>query len=206
MTAPKECKWHPKEDGVDHINTASMGATRLGCRLSNFAYTPVRLEGGEFRCLEGYWYWLVTLSLDTGWDKEERAQIEELRTLSGYKAKKLGKALLKRFPLEVYIDIVKSDLFREYFLEAAKCKLRQHPGILSELRACKLPIAHYMYWGKLDNCKVHYTGDTDWLWNAYDKLRDNYNEDEHILDIDDVDYRIGIDLAKEGTKDESVQG
>lgn len=39
MTQP-EPKFHPKTDGVDHINIYSRGRTPLGQALSNFAHTP----------------------------------------------------------------------------------------------------------------------------------------------------------------------
>lgn len=72
-------KYNPLEDGITHLNTYSKGNTELGRFCSNFAYCPIETEDGHFDSIEGYWGWLGV--------SESNAQRDELRNLSGYKAK-----------------------------------------------------------------------------------------------------------------------
>lgn len=48
--------FEPKNDGIDHINVYSGGATELGRLLTNFAHTPFENEYGKFESVEGFWY------------------------------------------------------------------------------------------------------------------------------------------------------
>ena len=49
---------HPMNDGVDHINVYSKGATELGRFLTNMNNIPVNTKHGRFQSVEGYWHWL----------------------------------------------------------------------------------------------------------------------------------------------------
>ncbi len=70
-----------EEDGITHINIYSKGKTELGRLMSNFALSPFSVpQHGEFKSIEGYWYWLSTGD-------------ESLRDLYGYEAKKAGRKL-----------------------------------------------------------------------------------------------------------------
>ena len=72
----------------EHINIYSKSESKLGRMLSNFYHSPFVLEkDGFFNSVEGYWFWLGT--------RDER-----LRKLSGFKAKKLGGKLPRKFNLE----------------------------------------------------------------------------------------------------------
>src|SRR5882724_14111 len=97
----------PKNDGIDHINIYSKGATELGRALSNFAHSPVKLKDGNFASLEGYWYWLLS-------NKDAKAEI--LRKLYGWEAKKAGREL----KIPDYPDYNTSLEFKEKFKEAMR--------------------------------------------------------------------------------------
>ena len=73
----------PATDGIDHVNIYSAGRTELGRFMSNFAQAPIQTIDGSFASIEGYWYWL-------GCEHTDR---DTLRTVSGFAAKKLGRAL-----------------------------------------------------------------------------------------------------------------
>lgn len=68
----------PDEDGVTHINIYSKGKTEIGRWASNFQYAPIVIDDGHFDSVEGYFYWLGTRNA-------------QLRFLSGFAAKKLGR-------------------------------------------------------------------------------------------------------------------
>lgn len=114
----------PEEDGVTHLNVYSKAATRLGRFLSNFAHAPVDLEEGRFASLEGYWYWLKTKQ-------------DNLKSLHGYEAKRLGKMYALSVPQ------IGLDEFQTKFKAALTAKLTQYPGALKELKESTLPLAHY---------------------------------------------------------------
>ena len=48
----------PKLDGITHINMYSKSATAFGRVLSNWAPCRLNLPEGQFRSVEGYWYYL----------------------------------------------------------------------------------------------------------------------------------------------------
>ena len=119
----------PINDGVDHINIYSKGATKLGRLLSNFALTPFRCEHGTFASVEAYWYWLLSAGASIN-------DLAKLRTMHGFAAKKFGRTL-------VTMSEATAPDFQHLIKEALKEKLIKHPHIQIMLRDSTLPLAHY---------------------------------------------------------------
>lgn len=144
--------FHPKDDGVTHINIYSKGATQLGRDLSNFAAMSfVHPEFGYFRSVEGFWYFLKT-----------GCKHEEFRTTTGFKAKQLGKTL----------ERVECPGFNQHVLEAIRCKLRQNVCLRIALTASTLPFAHYYYYGDIDDPHVIDLPQYDWIVDEITRIRD----------------------------------
>jgi len=124
----------PSKDGIDHLNVYSNGKTELGRFLTNFAYAPIHLPGdGKFDSIEGYWYWLS-------------CHRNELRTLSGFKAKQFGRSVGAR-------DWMDTGEFKNKIKLAINAKLDLHPGMFRKLQTCILPLTHYYIFGsKIVNC------------------------------------------------------
>lgn len=129
--------FNPQEDGTTHLNIYSKGETELGRFLSNFTYFPLEIEDGNFRSVEGYWYWLRCDSHN--WRKDE------LRYLTGFDAKKAGKEILK---LNAVLNInsgnedVCSDDFKTKIKQAIRYKI-ENSSFLKEFINSTLPFAHY---------------------------------------------------------------
>lgn len=121
----------PLLEGITHINVYTKSIFTLGQGLSNLSDRSVELPEGHFQSLEGYWYWLLTGGQDEGF-----------KTLHGYNAKKKGVKML-----EEGLGVISSEdeAFRERFKSALRCKLRQHPDLLTELVKSTLPLKHYYY-------------------------------------------------------------
>lgn len=121
--------WKPEEDGITHINIYSKGATDLGRWLTNFAHVPfTHPTYGEFNSIEALWYYA-----STGF------QHEELRSLSGFKAKEEGKKYSK-------VDIDPSE-FASIIKMGIRAKLIGNPKMLGALIDTHLPLAHYYVYG-----------------------------------------------------------
>ena len=143
--------YSPLNEGIDHINMYSRSSTLLGRMLSNFAYTPfVHPEYGKFASVEGYYYWV-----STGF------QHEKLKVLSGYGAKQYGSALAR-------VELVD---FEKKIKEAIRLKILQNPKLAKMLKECDLPITHYYYYGKPDNCKVIELSDHNYMPEEIDAVR-----------------------------------
>lgn len=144
--------WLPSEDGVTHINIYTKGATRLGRDLTNLAPLGfVHPEYGAFACMEGFWYYLKTGMIH-----------EDLRTVTGFKAKQLG----RDYPR------VENPTFNEDVLEGIRCKLRQHKRLRIALTESTLPFAHYYFYGDRDkDPKVVYLPQYDWMVNEITRIR-----------------------------------
>ena len=121
---------NPQEDGVTHLNVYSQGQTSLGRFLSNFYNWIIETEDGVFDSIEGYWYWL-------GCEHPDR---DQLRTVSGAKAKKLGRELRGK-------DWQSDDEFKRKICAAISLKIKSHPAKWKELRDNTLPLAHYYVFG-----------------------------------------------------------
>lgn len=144
----------PRDDGIRHINIYSRSLCELGRELSNFSRFPIiHPEYGNFESIEGFWYYISS-----------GMKYEQLRTLFGFSAKKLGKSL----PIEHidnFIEIIKSALL---------CRLQQHPELAYKLNKSTIPLTHYYYYGKLDNCKIIYPQDSQWLVDFYTDYRNEH--------------------------------
>lgn len=117
-------------DGVTHINIYSKGRTTLGQALSNFSDTPIDTLDGQFRSIEGYWYYLGT-------DHPSRVIF---RDLFGSEAKLVGRQLKA-------LDWQDSPVFKLKIYSAMLTKLILHDSILSEFQKNKLPFRHYYAFG-----------------------------------------------------------
>jgi len=135
----------PNLDGSTHINIYSKASTELGRFLTNFALSSITIEDGNFKSIEGYWYWLGTHN-------------EQLRTLYGFKAKQFGKSLTRVIKLT-------EDVFRKKIQEACWIKLHSSQKYLTLFKNSSLPFTHYYVFGT----KVHDAG-YEWLiymWEYY---------------------------------------
>ncbi len=138
----------PENDGVDHINIHSMGKTDLGRLLSHFAHTPFKHPYfASFYSMEGFWYWARS------------GGAEQMRYLSGRRAKKAGQAL----PLVYYND------FRQDIIAANYQKIIQHPEISSLMIASELPFDHYYTFG--DHGLVVAPKEAHWLIQGFEDIR-----------------------------------
>lgn len=172
----KTTMFEPKNDGIDHINVYSGGATELGRLLTNFAHTPFENEYGKFESVEGFWYWLKTLLLDTAWNDEQLKKIKNLKTSYGFIAKKIGRELLSDKMNEADKIGLKEE-FKEDILEAIRCKLRQNKYICKILKESSLPFAHYYYYGNVDkNPKIYYLPQYQWIIDELELCRKKLKE------------------------------
>ncbi len=137
----------PANDGKDHINIYSMGATILGRRLTNFSYIPFdHPYYGHFCSMEGFWYYLRNGCVD-----------ERLRATSGMSAKTLGRQGDKK----------QMPHFRDDIIGAIYQKIIQNETIHKEFIESTLPFAHYYVF---DN-KVKQAVGSDWLVDGFENLR-----------------------------------
>lgn len=127
-------KFDPKYDGVDHLNIYSKANTWLGRELSNFAKYDLVLPEGEFKSIEGYWFYLSNPD-------------ERLKTLYGFSAKKLGESLER-------ISVLTENEFRNKIKYAIDYKILNNHSLLEGLQKCKLPLQHYYYYGTIEKPKV----------------------------------------------------
>lgn len=161
MTEKKNCRQpiiNPSEstlgftasnDGVDHINIYSNGKTELGRLLTHFAHKPfVHPYFGPFASMEGLWYFIRNGGVD-----------ENLRYLSGIKAKKLGKLSKAKW----YAD------FRSDILAANYQKIIQNEDIRSAMIASELPFDHYYLFGP--NKVLVTPRDSQWLIDGFEEIR-----------------------------------
>lgn len=174
-------KYNPKEDGVNHINMYSKGKTHLGRMLTNFAHTPFEHpQFGHFESVEGLWYFLKTGRL-----------YDKFRNLTGYEAKKEGRKVLKGVGSGDSDSEGVSEEFKEYIKEGIKAKLRDNPDLLKELCLCKLPLAHYYYFG---NDNTGYTIKTleqyDWITETIEELR--HITQEHWIKKGYIDKELNV--------------
>lgn len=147
---------NPLNDGVDHINIYTKGATQLGrdlTNLSNIGFThPTH---GKFLSMEGFWYWWLT-----------GAQFDDFKVYSGWKAKQEGKKL-KEFRVDKN-GLTEED--KDILKEAMKCKLRQNKNLLKVFLESDLPFKHYYYYGdKKANIMLRW--ETDALLNSFQYTR-----------------------------------
>ena len=118
------------EDGVDHVNIYSKGATDLGRWLSNWTEFELQdSELGSFRSIEGLIFWLGSHD-------------DKLRKMSGYEALKYGKSVDKKIRLP-------KEEFRQIIVRAMWTKVTSNKKMFYELLKSDLPFVHYYnYSGK----------------------------------------------------------
>jgi len=143
-----------KEDGITHINIYSRGKTALGRFLSNFAHTPIEINGEKFESVEGYWYWLLADPVN-----DRRPDLKELY---GYEAKKLGKSI--RYHNEENIFE-----FRDKIYIAFLTKINKYPIFKITLIVSDLPLVHYYVFGN----KVIEPRQHQWITDMWEKIREN---------------------------------
>jgi len=146
-----------KEDGVDHINIYSKGQTELGRLLSNFAHTPFELpQSGKFASIEAYWYWCI---LDISCSPNSfptKDEINKLRNLHGFAAKKVGKSLLFKYLSGGAWLPEQEAIFKQSIKNAFCAKLNYNKQIIDLLRDSRLPFTHYYQYGeKVIEPKAH---------------------------------------------------
>lgn len=172
-------EFEPINEGVDHINIYSKSRTVLGRQLSNFQKSPFNHpKDGKFMSVEGYWYWYLT-----GQD------VDDFRQLFGFKAKELGKKILEERKINKDQMLLG---FQEDVLEAIRCKLRQNRYILMNLISTDLPLEHYYFYGKIDNCKVHRLEQYNWITEEIERIRkvtqEWYKEKYGYIPYKEVEY------------------
>lgn len=136
-----------EEDGITHINIYSKGKTELGRFLSNFSLCPIITEDGNFKSIEGYWYWLLC-------DHDNK---DVLKTLVGFAAKDCGRNLKAR-------DWDNSEEFKNKIKKAILIKINfAHKDFLKN----NLPFEHYyVYGGKIVKPK-----EGQWIIDYFNELR-----------------------------------
>lgn len=151
-------------DGITHINIYSKARTFLGKQLSNFAYSPIEIEGKTFNSIESYWYWLQTHD-------------ESLPILYGYQAKQKGRSA--RDNMDTLIVNPESDLFKEKIKKAIDIKIKSSDKLLKELANSTLPFDHYYLYGtkKVD---AGYKWIIDHIENRRKLLKDYYAKNKTI--------------------------
>lgn len=156
--------WHPKYEGVDHINVYSKSKLKLGRALSNFFHSVfIHPNYGKFYSVEGFYYYLLTGEVH-----------EELKELHGYEAKKFGESLTK---------VVKIDKhFKERIQEAIAYKIISNDYIQNLLIDSELPLVHYYYYGDpmlepkiYDLSKQH-----DYMIHAIEEIRIRLQKDGKV--------------------------
>ena len=139
-------------DGVHHINIYSKGKTEIGRWLSNFSYSPIQTKNGDFKSIEGYWYWITTLN-------------DRLRELHGFSAKKLGKESEK-------ILEVSDEIFKQKIKDAIDIKLKINPKWVAE--KVNLPLTHYYEYGGKRIEKQEYNWITEHIEMRVSQLKEYY--------------------------------
>lgn len=140
-------------DGETHINIYSKGKTEIGRWLSNFSYSPIQTQHGDFESIEGYWYWLTTLH-------------SKLRTLHGFSAKKLGKECKK-------VREYSEEEFKSYICKAIDAKLKTRAKWVVD--SVNLPLAHYYEYSGKKVKKPEYNWITEHIEMRVKQLKDYYD-------------------------------
>ena len=163
--------WHPKYEGLDHINIYSGSKLPLGRALSNFFRSVFIYPGyGRFQSMEGFYYWLLTGKIH-----------DELRDLAGIKAKEFGESKVK----SVRID----KKFKETIQKAIAYKIMQNEYIQKLLIESHLPFAHYYYYGDpIYNVKIYDKyKKNDYMVHAIEEIRILLKKDGIIPNKYEVD-------------------
>ena len=152
--------YDPAEEGKTHINAYSKSKTELGRLLSNFAYSPITLKtDGYFASIEAYWYWLIC---GPPLYNKPHPRRDELRKISGFRAKQLGRELADG-------DWREDEEFKQAIKRAIWKKLRTNRTLSDLLRISELPITHYYCFGTPAKVVIPERG--QWIWDFYERAR-----------------------------------
>lgn len=120
---------NPSEEGITHINVYSKSNLEIGRMLSNFHKCEIDTPSGQFLSVEAYWYYLLI--------DPNISEREQLKSLYGYEAKKIGTELIKS-------NVIHSDNFEELISDAIKQKfLKNKDMLLQNEKYLSLPFEHY---------------------------------------------------------------
>lgn len=151
--------YNPLEEGKTHINAYSQSRTELGRLLSNFTKVKFKCEDGEFESIEGYWYWLIV--------NKSNPKREQLRKVSGFKAKQLGRQLTKT-------DWCDNENFKLKIKRALWYKTIALPKLQKLLLENNLPIVHYYFYGEAEkNPKIIIPKNGKWVWEAFEVIKNH---------------------------------
>lgn len=144
---------NPENDGIDHINIYSRGATELGRVLSNWHESKITTSIGYFNTIEGLIFYLSSFN-------------DSLRSMIGFMAKTKGPTLDRGIRLP-------EDIFRRLIIEAMEIKSSQ-PKIRNLLINSELPLKHYYtYYGK-----VRLAPKWDWQISEWERIRKELKSQE----------------------------
>lgn len=152
--------YQPEFEGIDHINIYSKSKLWLGQELSNFTYRPIEIpEHGHFDSIEGYWYWLTCHN-------------DQLRTLSGFEAKKVGRKSRGK-------DWCITAAFMGYIKQALRLKISSHPDLQTALKESTLPFTHYYVFFREGIQQITPVTSGNWLWHEIDCIRAELRSEPH---------------------------
>lgn len=127
-----------QDDGKTHINVFSKSRSVLGRLLSNFAHTPIEIEGVRFESIESWWYWVKMNNINNSglFPIFADEQLDAVKTKIGIEAKEYFRSLYKH-------DTSSFNPTKDQLKEVYKLKLEAHPNIKEMLMNNNLPIDHY---------------------------------------------------------------
>lgn len=158
----------PINDGKDHINIYTKGSTELGRLLTNLSDVPVKVGDLNFRTLEGLWYFTL-LSLTDSLDK---VNLKILMNENGFKVKSHSREVISSHNLINEVDKIRdTEEFRTSIKNFITIKIISNDKLMKMLKESELPLTHYYYYGKLENPKVHYLNEYQWMTDHIVELR-----------------------------------
>lgn len=148
----------PKQDGITHINVYSKANTPLGLFLSNFTEVDLETDEGSFKSVEAYWYYLSC--------RKDHPKIEELKKLSGFPAKKLGREIRGEDKLHYDYNADKDDEFKNKIKKALRFKI-ENSSFKKEFVKSTLPFTHYYVY----NGEAWEPAQGEWQIEFFEELR-----------------------------------
>jgi hypothetical protein len=137
-------------DGKDHINVWEKGSTELGRNLSHISYFPfVHSEYGKFKTMEGFWHYIRSKNKD-----------DNLRQLSGTKARKLGESL----------DICRVPNFKKVIMDANWQKIKAYPDLINDLKNLELPLDGYYIRAANKDLRIRFVS-SSWILPGLEEIR-----------------------------------
>lgn len=187
---------NPVNEGVNHINVYSKSNNALGKFLTNMNNVTVMTPHGKFRSLESYYHCRKILGFLSIIDPNlTQNKIDKIVIVFSTQSCFDSKALYKKYMGAIHqsvkseslnktvddliVQSVTSPEFRSDILSALDWKIQNAtPEYKDMMIKNNLPYHHYYYYGKIDNCKVHYLLDHYWMLDGINKsinhLRKNH--------------------------------